>query len=171
MLYHIPQYRFLHAIISAYAAGANPSLYCALETTACTFCPLAPRQQSRASNIPSHCYELLSLLAWVVTFSFPAAAKVVRQSLRGNALALSHTPRDLCPYSWPLLCLLTVLKQQISPFCSLPLLLSKPLLLKPCFFFLYSHCKQAVHLHLLKLDSHFTWSNSAAVLLELPLPS
>lgn len=68
-------------------------------------------------------------------------------------------------------CLLTVLKQQISPICSLPLLLSKQLLLKSCFFFLYFHCKQAVHPQLLKLDSHFTWSNSAAVLLELPLPS
>lgn len=80
--HHIPQYHFLHVITSGYAAEADPLLFCILETTACTVCPVAPVQQSKASNIPSHCYELLSLWAWVVTFSFPAAAEVVRQSHR-----------------------------------------------------------------------------------------
>lgn len=60
--------------------------------------------------------------------SFPAAANAVRQSHRQCS---GSEPRVgiLFPCTWPMLHLLAVSKQQILPFHSLPLLLSKQLLL------------------------------------------
>lgn len=125
-------------ITSGYAAEADPLLFCVLETTACTFCPVAPVQQSKASNIPSHCYELLSLWAWVVTFSFPAAAEVVRQSHRqcfgsepwvGRSLSLliAHTllARSLKTANLPLLQPSSAFKQTLVLYIFFPSLLSQ----------------------------------------------
>lgn len=66
--------------------------------------------------------------------SFPAAANAVRQSHRQR---FGSEPRVgiLFPYTWPMLHLLAVSKQQILPFYSLSLLLSKQLLLPKSSFF------------------------------------
>lgn len=65
--------------------------------------------------------------------SFPAAANVVRQSHRQQ---FGSEPRVeiLFTYTWPMLPLLAVSEQQILPFYSLSLLVSKKLLPKSPFF-------------------------------------
>lgn len=132
------------------AAEAGPFPHGALETTVPTFCHMAPRQSK---------YSTYSLLG--VTFpaglgcnSFPAAAKAVRQSHRQR---FGSQPRAgiLLPCTWPMLLSLAVSKQQILPFYSLPLLVSKQLLPKSSFFSSTTN-----------RESSFNYSNWIPILLD-----
>ena len=116
-------------IASGCVAEADPFLYGALETTVPTFCHVAPRQ----SKYPTYSLLGVAFPAGLGCNSFPAAANAVWQSHRQR---FGSEPRVgiLFPYTWPMLRLLAVSKQQIFPFYHLPLLVSKQLLPKSSFF-------------------------------------
>lgn len=117
---------------SCVAAAADPFLHGALETTVPTFCHMAPRQQGKASRVPTHCSELLSLLAWAVTHFLQL--QTLSDSLTGSALALSHGWGSFFLTHGPCFAPSQSQNSKFPPFYSLPLLVSKQLLPKSSFF-------------------------------------
>lgn len=113
--------------------------------------PRGPKA-TRKSKYPTYSLLGVTFPAGLGYNSFPAAANAVRQSHRH--FGSEPWVGILFPYTWPMLYLLAILKQQILLFYSLSLFVKKPIATQLVLFFHY------------KQEAFFNYSKWTSILLE-----